>query len=186
MLVCLWVTDETSVLINGDKSGDDLAMTGDVTSSNRLLTFVHGLKNVNSCAPGSCRNDFCKCNFRTQFTIWFLHYFLYNRSHVSATDLHFWMMTSSNGNIFRVIGPLCGEFTVHRWLGALMFTLIFAWKNDSVTDRNAGDLRPHRAHYDVIVLKSQYSFSYWFGTARQQAIIRADVESYLRRHLASP
>ena len=29
---------------------------------------------------------------------------------------HF-MMTSSNGNIFRVAGPLCGEFTGHRvWL----------------------------------------------------------------------
>ena len=25
------------------------------------------------------------------------------------------MMTSSNGNIFRVTGPLCGEFTDHRW-----------------------------------------------------------------------
>ena len=26
------------------------------------------------------------------------------------------MMTSSNGNIFRVTGPLCGEFTDHRWI----------------------------------------------------------------------
>ena len=26
------------------------------------------------------------------------------------------MMTSSNGNIFRVIGHLCGEFTGHRWI----------------------------------------------------------------------
>ena len=26
------------------------------------------------------------------------------------------MMTSSNGNIFRVTGPLCGEFTGHRWI----------------------------------------------------------------------
>ena len=26
------------------------------------------------------------------------------------------MMTSSNGNSFRVTGPLCGEFTVHRWI----------------------------------------------------------------------
>ena len=26
------------------------------------------------------------------------------------------MMTSSNGNIFRVSGPLCGEFTGHRWI----------------------------------------------------------------------
>ena len=26
------------------------------------------------------------------------------------------MMTSSNGNIFSVTGPLCGEFTGHRWI----------------------------------------------------------------------
>ena len=26
------------------------------------------------------------------------------------------MMTSSNGNIFRVTGHLCGEFTGHRWM----------------------------------------------------------------------
>ena len=26
------------------------------------------------------------------------------------------MMTSSNGNIFRIAGPLCGEFTGHRWI----------------------------------------------------------------------
>ena len=26
------------------------------------------------------------------------------------------MMTSSNGNIFRVTGPLCREFTGHRWI----------------------------------------------------------------------
>ena len=26
------------------------------------------------------------------------------------------MMKSSNGNIFRVTGPLCGKFTSHRWI----------------------------------------------------------------------
>ena len=26
------------------------------------------------------------------------------------------MMTSSNGNIFHITGPLCGKFTVHRWI----------------------------------------------------------------------
>ena len=50
------------------------------------------------------------------------------------------IMTSSNGNIFRVTGPLCGEFTGHRgihrssvnsplkgqWRGALMFPTICA------------------------------------------------------------
>ena len=40
------------------------------------------------------------------------------------------MMTSSNGNIFRVTSPLCREFTGHRWIprtkasDALMFSLI--------------------------------------------------------------
>ena len=28
----------------------------------------------------------------------------------------YFMMTSSNGNIFRVTGHLCGEFTGHRWI----------------------------------------------------------------------
>ena len=28
------------------------------------------------------------------------------------------MMTSSNGKFFRVTGPLCGEFTGHRWIPA--------------------------------------------------------------------
>ena len=27
-----------------------------------------------------------------------------------------YMMTSSNGNIFRVTEPLCGEFISHRWI----------------------------------------------------------------------
>ena len=26
------------------------------------------------------------------------------------------MMTTSNGHIFRITGPLCGEFTGHRWI----------------------------------------------------------------------
>ena len=36
---------------------------------------------------------------------------------LSYMELH-WnnMMASSNGNIFRVTGPLCGKFTGHRWI----------------------------------------------------------------------
>ena len=37
--------------------------------------------------------------------------------------------------------------------GALMFSLIYAWINGWVNNREAGDLRRHRAHYDVIVMK---------------------------------
>ena len=33
--------------------------------------------------------------------------------------IFFHMMTSSNGNIFRVTGSLCGEFTDHRWISRI-------------------------------------------------------------------
>ena len=39
-----------------------------------------------------------------------------------------------------------------QWRGALMFSLICAWINGWVSNREAGDLRRHRAHYDVIVM----------------------------------
>ena len=38
-----------------------------------------------------------------------------------------------------------------QWLGALMFSLIYAWINDWVNNREAGDLRRQHGHYDVIV-----------------------------------
>ena len=71
------------------------------------------------------------------------------------------MMTSSNGNIFRVTGPWCGEFTgpgefpsPHKgqWRGTLMFSLICASINGWVNTREAGGLRRYRVHYDVIVM----------------------------------
>ena len=39
-----------------------------------------------------------------------------------------------------------------QWRGALMFSLICAWINAWVNNREAGDLRSHRAHYGVIVM----------------------------------
>ena len=40
-----------------------------------------------------------------------------------------------------------------QWRGALMFSLICACMNDWVTNREAGDLRRHRIHYDVTVME---------------------------------
>ena len=37
-----------------------------------------------------------------------------------------------------------------------MFSLIYAWINDWVNNREAGDLRRQHGHYDVIVM--QYGF----------------------------
>ena len=54
------------------------------------------------------------------------------------------MMRPSNGNIFRVTSPLCGEFTGHRWIPLTKasdvelwcFSLICAWINSSVKKWN--------------------------------------------------
>ena len=39
-----------------------------------------------------------------------------------------------------------------QWRGALMFALICVWINAWVNNREAGDVRRHRTHYDVIVM----------------------------------
>ena len=43
-----------------------------------------------------------------------------------------------------------------RWPGALMFSFICARIHDWVNNREAGDLKRHRAHYDVIVMIRRY------------------------------
>ena len=42
-----------------------------------------------------------------------------------------------------------------QWRGAWLFSLICAWINGWVTNREAGDLRGHRNHYDVTVMVNQ-------------------------------
>ena len=85
----------------------------------------------------------------------------YASHEIHSTHLNqYCMMKSSNGNIFHVTGPLCGEFTgpgefpQHKgqWRGALMFTLICVWINGWVNNHEAGDLRRYRVHYDIIVM----------------------------------
>ena len=51
-----------------------------------------------------------------------------------------------------------GEFPPQRPMTrSLMFSLIYVWMNRWVNNREAGDLRHPRAHYDVIVMKWQNS-----------------------------
>ena len=69
-------------------------------------------------------------------------------------------MTSSNGNIFRVTGPLCGEFTSHRWIpltnASDMELWCFLWSATEqafkANNQDASDLRRHRTHYDITVM----------------------------------
>ena len=63
---------------------------------------------------------------------------------------------------FRVTGPLCGELTGHRWIpltkasdAELWYSLwSVPWINVWINNREAGDLRCHCAHDDVIVMAS--------------------------------
>ena len=53
---------------------------------------------------------------------------------------------------------------IGQWRRALMFSLICAWTNGWINNLEAGDLRRHHAHYDVIVIPERYYwFSYWAG-----------------------
>ena len=58
-----------------------------------------------------------------------------------------------------------GNFPSHKgqWHGALMFSLICAWINRWVNNRQAGDLRRHRAHYDVNVI---WTDAWWSDIVR--------------------
>ena len=49
-----------------------------------------------------------------------------------------------------------------KWRGASMFSLICAWENLWVNIRDAGDLRRHRAYYDITVMDIP-SFWLWEG-----------------------
>ena len=50
-----------------------------------------------------------------------------------------------------------------QWRGALMFSFIYAWTNGCVNNRSAGDLRRHRAQYDVTVKwRPLLRLSWWY------------------------
>ena len=97
------------------------------------------------------------------------------------------MMTSSNGNIFRVTGSLFKG----QWSGALMFSLICAWIKDWINNCEAGDLRHHRAHYDVIVMNrdklvsvlGEQSFGTMYQKVEWQGCSKTAFKQHLKTHM---
>ena len=95
---------------------------------------------------------------------------LYNKTQQSVSRVHNFtilatycnIMTSSNGKnsallaLLSLYSPVTQE-TPHKsqWRRALMFSLICAWTNGWANNRNAGDLRRHRAHHGVTVLSAR-------------------------------
>ena len=64
-----------------------------------------------------------------------------------------------------------------QWRGALMFSLMCFWINDWVNNREAGDLRRHRAHYDVDVM----NFGNYTHHSRFVAMYLSSPEEYVNK-----
>ena len=77
------------------------------------------------------------------------------------------MMTSSNGNIFRVTGHLCGDFTGHRWIPA----------QRPVTQGIA-------VFFDLNARLSKQSWGWWFETPSHPLWRHNNEASDLVRHFA--
>ena len=68
-----------------------------------------------------------------------------------------------------------------QWGGALKFSLICAWTNSWANNGDAGDLRRHRAHYDVIVMRHPAQEHLWkVGNWPQWVGSKRDIYSQLR------
>ena len=83
------------------------------------------------------------------------------------------MMTSSNGNIFRVNGPLCssvtGEFLSQRPVMRSIYVFVDLSLNKRLSKQfESNDLIRHHAHYDVIVmilLQFHFVMCFHFGSS---------------------
>ena len=127
-----------------------------ITCHNILMIFE---LNIMFCAITSAPKDI-NFPFKTSQRTLCPDMFIFHGSNVSAWHVYFFMIMSSNGNISRVTGHLCGEFTGHRWIpitkasDAELWWFFWSapWINGWVNYREAGELRRRRTHYNNIVM----------------------------------
>ena len=102
-------------------------------------------------------------------------------------DLKRIMMTSSNVTFSALLAIRAGNSPVNsphkgQWNGALVFSLIGAWMNGWVNNREAGDLRRYRAHHCNDYIESEC----WPLTiAFRQQVTWGTVDQNLCHHKAS-
>ena len=98
------------------------------------------------------------------------------------------MMTSAYGKMFTLLA-FCGRNhrspgnSPHKAQrpGALMCSLICGWINDWENNRDAGDLRHHRAHHDVTVMITSHPVGQTIVLQRRHNE-RDDVSNHQRLH----
>ena len=96
------------------------------------------------------------------------------------------MITSLNGNIFRVTGHLCGEFTGHRWIShtkardAELWFFFNLCLNKRLSKQSLGwCFETPSPHYDVIVM----IIGLLHRNRNQTGTIMLSVHTYLKREL---
>ena len=160
-----------------------------ITCSHRWLMNIYFIQcicswRVNVCETGMCGAQYeCIIDWHKTPGMYVMNPHMYEWTHTRSFENHIYhmatwnpvlyiswnllCMTSSNGNVFCVTGPLCGDFTTgspvkspHKgqWHGALVFSLIGAWINSWVNNWEAGDLRCHRVHYDVTAMQGEIRY----------------------------
>ena len=135
-------------------------------------------------------------SFHKVTNIWLLRIYIGHHTSIAMYALYDsssgWnMMTSSNENLFHVTGHLCGESTSHRWIpltkasDAELWCFVWSapWINGWVNNREAGDLRRHRAHYDVIVMKGELIVLYSHIKISQQYIYVIHTILFILKHI---
>ena len=76
-----------------------------------------------------------------------------NQCNVQRNNLNYVTWWRHQMETFAALLAICaGNSHKGQWRRALTFSLICVWINAWVNSREAGDLRRHRAHYDVIVM----------------------------------
>ena len=75
--------------------------------------------------------------------------------------------------------PVTGGFPSQKqWCGALMFSLICAWANVWANNRDAGDLKCHRGHYNVNVMIYLIRYrcpSHWYSGRCKECTISSAI-----------
>ena len=96
------------------------------------------------------------------------------------------MMTSSNGNIFRVTGPLCGEFPA-QWPVARSFDVFFDLRLNKRLSKHSKRRRSEtpRAHYDVTVM-SRLCRAFWVASSgHHKEIIHYNNQRYIWEQISN-
>ena len=123
---------------------------------------------------------FCNINISTLLILWHISWWRHQWKHFPRNWPFVWGIHRSSVN-----SPHKGQ-----WRGALMSSLICAWIDVRVNNRESGDLTRHRAHYDVNVMITRivygvtmtnagYRLGNWFTKDKPYPPLTGEISSVL-------